>query len=291
MEITEKLRDVMKKVEPWQWGAGIIVIILGIRSYLKNKSSSATVPEPFGALASSGGGGAFETSDGGSDTTSTIEPGVSADTVNTALDNQANAFSAAFNNAIGGLQNSIVTQNQVIDKVNANYASLQDKVAQGLITPQANNAVLAPVTSMSGGSSTRSAVSETPASSVNYGNNGSGYSSAVSNAFQSVISSSPAAYIAEVARVESVYNNRTAAGMDTTAQTNYAQNIQASAPVNLGNNGIGYNAAVSNAFESSLKSDSSAKSAEIARTNEVIANRTAAGLDTTAQRNYLNKIS
>jgi uncharacterized protein (DUF885 family) len=187
-------------------------------------------------------------------------------------------------------------QNKVIDQVNQNVSTLRESLNTGQIQPKATTAESSGVQTIipSGGgtpaAAERSASVVSIQSSAGYGNNGAGYNAGASAVVQQTISSSPSAYIAEVARVEAVYSNRAAAGMDTTAQTNYAKTIQASAPVNLGNNGIGYDAAKSASFESSLKTNTSAYNAEISRVNEVIANRTAAGLDTTAQTNYLNKI-
>ena len=59
---------------------------------------------------------------------------------------------------------------------------------------------------------------------------------------------------------------------------------------NIGNNGVGYNKAVSDSFEASLKTNQSAYQAEMARVDQVIANRVAQGLDITNQVAYKNKI-
>lgn len=74
----------------------------------------------------------------------------------------------------------------------------------------------------------------------------------------------------------------------TTAKQTYAGIYQDGKYV--GNNGVGYNEAVSTAFESSLKTDKSAYNAEMARVDEVIANRKSLGLDTTLQEQYKAKI-
>lgn len=74
----------------------------------------------------------------------------------------------------------------------------------------------------------------------------------------------------------------------STAKDTYAGIYQNGAYV--GNNGQGYNETVSNAFESSLKTNKDAYNKEIARVNEVIQNRTAQGLDTSKQYDYLDKI-
>lgn len=80
----------------------------------------------------------------------------------------------------------------------------------------------------------------------------------------------------------------TASQAPATAKETYAGIYQNG--LYVGNNGQGYNEAVSKAFESSLKTDQSAYQKEIARVNEVIQNRTSLGLDTSLQYAYLNKI-
>lgn len=66
-------------------------------------------------------------------------------------------------------------------------------------------------------------------------------------------------------------------------------NYQQTTP-DYGNNGVGYNKVVSDAFEANLKVNKTAYDTEIARVNKVIADRKSAGLDITAQTAYLNKI-
>jgi hypothetical protein len=301
MDAIEKVKGFFSKLQPWQWVGIGIVSILGVYAYYKKSATTTQYEEP--ALATINPGGLFpgeETGDSsGSSSLSSAGSGTVSDPnagITSAIQSQSDAFSQAFNNVVGTFQNSIVTQNKVIDQVNQNVETLKESLATGQVQPKATTAQSSAVQTIipSGGgtpaAAERSASVVAIQSSAGYGNNGSGYNAGASAVVQQAIQSSPAAYVAEVARVEAVYSNRAAAGMDTTAQTNYAKTIQASAPVNLGNNGIGYDAAKSASFESSLKTNTSAYSAEISRVNEVIANRTAAGLDTTAQVNYLNKI-
>jgi hypothetical protein len=40
----EKLRELMNKVEPWQWAAGLVVAALGIFAFFKKKNTVQTVP-------------------------------------------------------------------------------------------------------------------------------------------------------------------------------------------------------------------------------------------------------
>lgn len=59
----------------------------------------------------------------------------------------------------------------------------------------------------------------------------------------------------------------------------------------LGNNGVNYNPTKAAQTLTDIKNDASLKASELTRTNEVIKNRQAAGLDTTAQKNYLKSIT
>lgn len=306
MDAIEKVKGFFSNLQPWQWVGIGVVSILGVYAYYKKSSSTTQYTEP--PLATLNPGGLFPAeSTGDSSGSSSLDSGAGSSAgsgtisdpnsgITSAIQSQSDAFSQAFNNVVNTFQTGIVAQNKVIDQVNQNVSKLQENLATGQIQPKATTAQSSPVQTIipTGGgtpaASERSASVVAIQSSAGYGNNGSGYNAAASQVVQQAIQSSPAAYVAEVARVEAVYNNRAAAGMDTTAQTNYAKTIQASAPVNLGNNGIGHDAAKSASFEASLKTNTSAYNAEIARVNEVIANRTAAGLDTTAQVNYLNKI-
>jgi hypothetical protein len=303
MDTIEKVKGFFSKLQPWQWLGIGVVSILGVYAYYKKANTSTQYEEPALATLNPGGLFAGQEESGDSSGSSSLDAGAGSGTISdpnagitSAIQSQSDAFTQAFNNVVGTFQNSIVTQNKVIDQVNQNVSTLRESLNTGQIQPKATTAESAGVQTIipSGGgtpaAAERSASVISIQSSAGYGNNGAGYNAGASAVVQQTISSSPSAYIAEVARVEAVYSNRAAAGMDTTAQTNYAKTIQASAPVNLGNNGIGYDAAKSASFESSLKTNTSAYNAEISRVNEVIANRTAAGLDTTAQTNYLNKI-
>lgn len=336
MDVTEKLRNVMEKVEPWQWVAGVIVAGLGIYAWSRSSGqgesaeSSGQSINPsslFTQSDSSGGGGGS----GGNITDSQTASNESAMTaVVNAISAQTDSFTRAFNNVTGAVQSNDLIVNNSIAKLNENVATLIAEQAKGDIKPTPVKEVPQPVGTITPTGGGVSAVAEKPAMSIaeyvaeekrvesvynarvaagqdvtaqiayaqkiqanapiNLGNNGIGYvPEKAAETIKQVTSSIPA-YIAETQRVETVIANRAANGMDTTKQVAYAQTIQAQAPINLGNNGIGYDAAKSNAFEASLKTNQSAYNTEIKRVNEVIANRKAAGLDITNQVNYLNKI-
>lgn len=122
---------------------------------------------------------------------------------------------------------------------------------------------------------------------VNYGNNGEGYTPEASTKNLATLFSSPTAMVTELKRVEEVIANRTKAGMDISRQLTYKNTITKEAGVDFGNNGAGYTAESGKALTTKLNTDSTFKASEITRTNEVIANRTKAGLDTSLQLKYL----
>jgi len=299
MDSIEKVKGFFSKLQPWQWVGIAVVSIFGVYAYYKKSKTAPQQEEPPFATINPGGlfAGQEDTGDSsgsggaGSGTVSDPNSGIVS-----SIQSQSDAFSQAFNNVVNTFQNGIVAQNKIIDQVNQNVDTLRTSLATGQVQPKATTAqstgiqTIIPTGGGTPAASERSASVVSIQSSAGYGSNGANYSPSASATVQKAISSSPAAYVAEVARVEAVYSNRAAAGMDTTAQVNYAKTIQASAPVNLGNNGIGYDAAKSASFESSLKTNTSSYNKEIARVNEVISNRKVAGLDTTAQTNYLNKI-
>lgn len=290
MDITQKIRDVMEKVEPWQWVAGLGVAGLGIYAYVTSDKSGGYTDVPLSKVQNLSG-------DGGGDSSGS-ESGI-IETIAENMENQGESFTQAFNSLTGSITNSNLIVTNAMTKVNEGYSDLNSQVVSLAAVVKENTKPIGTIIPVSLG---ESAVKETPALkpsvttytppvSGNYGNNGVGYNPETTKQYNQVLQTVPSAYIAEVKRVESVIANRKAAGMDTTAQVNYAKSIQSFAPVNLGNNGIGYDPEKSKAFEKSLQTNSSAMGTELVRVNTVIANRKAAGMDISAQTAYLKKLT
>lgn len=79
--------------------------------------------------------------------------------------------------------------------------------------------------------------------------------------------------------------------IDTTVLTPQEKISVKSVLAGLGNNGVGYNEEATRQNNNKLKTDSSYKQSEIERTNLVVKNRKAQGLETTLQENYLKSIN
>jgi hypothetical protein len=277
MDMTEKLKGLMEKVEPWQWAGGIAVAILGIYAYFKNKNKQTTstdsgeymeVPQATGSNVGSNTAtygdiqNLTEAVDNilGSQNTKieevsgklvtyqdTLQASIDAQNkkiadTQTAIQNQADNFNNSFNQAVSSFNSAVANTNKVVEETSRSFSTQLQQVSSG------------------GGSSS----------------SGSSNSSGSSGGGSSVVQAVAKTVKETTDSIGQVIRTVTSGNTSTT--------------YNLGNNGVGYDAAKSAAFESSLKTNTSAYNTEMARVNQVISDRKAQGLDTTAQEAYKAKI-
>lgn len=184
-------------------------------------------------------------------------------------------LSASNDTIISQLMDNITAQNDKISAVQDEFNSKYD----GLISSQVGSSI----------------VNEMPLNNiVDYGNDGVGYTPLNVAANLKALFSDNTAMTAEMKRVEDVISNRQLAGMDISKQLTYKNTLVNTSGVGgagFGDNGAGYTTASGKALTQKLNTDSTFKASEVARTNEVIANRKAAGLDISLQTKYLNTLN
>lgn len=264
MSMTEKLKNLMEKVEPWQWAAGVGVAVLGVYAYYKNKNNTTEYTEVPQATGSNVGSNTASYGDFQNLTEATAS-----------LLQDQNAKIEEISGKIVSRDDSL---NQAIEAQNQKIAQTQQSIqAQADTFNQSFNNAVSNFNSAI--ANTNKVVQETSRSFETQIKQTSSSSSVASP----VISSAPAAVSVNSPVVASVASTPTKT-TSTPAATTPAKTL------NLGNNGVGYNAAVSNTFESSLKTNTSAYNAEMARVNQVIADRKSVGLDTSVQEAYKKKI-
>jgi hypothetical protein len=273
MAMTEKLKSIMEKVEPWQWAAGVVVALLGIWAYMKKKNQPGEtteelvqVPQATGTNVGSNPAsygdfqnlteatalmlqdqaakieeisGKLVTRDTSLDTALQEQNNKIAAT-QTAIDTQATNFNNSFNQAVSSFNSSVAQTNKVVDETSRSFET-QIK--------QTQNSVLSTV--------------------------------------QDVVKKEVSVALPVYTAPKVTEKTDTLGQIIRTVTTGSESKVY-----NLGNNGAGYeqNATKQNAFEASLKTDAAAKAAELTRVNQVIADRKAQGLDTSLQTAYLNKI-
>jgi DNA repair exonuclease SbcCD ATPase subunit len=146
--ITNKIKAVADKIEPWQWVVGIIVVGVGLVTYIKNKATPKTVLEenPVLSAGSSGGGSVTSAAEQVEELKDQISGVISQnnDQISTAFDDQAAALTATneklsslsdaytslyqqFNN----MSNTQDSANQIISKTTETLTTLTDKINSG----------------------------------------------------------------------------------------------------------------------------------------------------------------
>lgn len=247
----EKYFAKLKNLKPWQWGAIAIVSLLGIWTMFRKQTTVESVPIASAENVPSGGTPGAS----GGDISGYI------DQINTVLD----------------------SQNKKIEEVSNKFVERDDSL--NLVLEKQNNVIADSINRIQQQSSNQSSAINNAVSSFNSPTSQSNnVIQEVSRAFetQNKNSSSPT-IISSTPKVTETIGalNQVIRTVTTPTETK---------TYNLGNNGVGYNESVSNKFEASLKTDKTAYNIEMARVNQVIADRKAQGLDTTAQEAYKKKI-
>lgn len=95
---------------------------------------------------------------------------------------------------------------------------------------------------------------------------------------------------AEIQRTKDVIQNRKLVGIDTREQEDYLKLINKQTQAWGLGTGSNTTTQQNRVIQNKINTDAAYRQSELARTQQVIANRRAQGLDTTAQTNYLNKL-
>lgn len=284
----------------WLIGAGCAIVLA---LYLYHRSTklghaddtlytAAPVDnEPYGADSSTGGSGGANSQD-------YITPEQFRDTLGTLSGSLNDAFTKqqdAYNKQFDDLQS------QILD---ARYASSPWSSMPYDMDWQTAPDVAPVDNSLATGdyhpTSDPTAAMPTPMGNPYYGNGGANYNTSDQAVRQSMIQNTQrlqtddAFRQSEIARTQAVMKDRQAQGLDTSQQSKYMEAITVA---QYGNGGANYKNLTAeeqkkmNASTQKLNSDAGYRASELERTNRVIEERKAAGMDTSTQEKYKAQIT